>query len=150
MMALGGGWGAPNLPADAPLGSTLPAQTPMLQYSPVPAARIDAARLRRCCGRATIRFGARMPPSPPSPNAAAGTVDPSTAEFPPLSAVHWPPDAYRRAQLPERVLQFGTGMLLRPLCAASVAAANSAGAFSGRIAVIQSTPQGHARAINAQ
>jgi len=48
------------------------------------------------------------------------------------------------------VLQFGTGMLLRALCAASVDAANTAGAFSGRIAVIQSTPQGHARAINAQ
>jgi len=48
------------------------------------------------------------------------------------------------------VLQFGTGMLLRALCAASVDAANSAGVFSGRIAVIQSTPQGHARAINTQ
>jgi len=48
------------------------------------------------------------------------------------------------------VLQFGTGMLLRALCAASVDAANSAGAFSGRVAVIQSTPQGQARAINAQ
>jgi tagaturonate reductase len=48
------------------------------------------------------------------------------------------------------VLQFGTGMLLRALCAACVDAANSAGAFAGRIAVIQSTPQGHARAINAQ
>jgi len=41
-------------------------------------------------------------------------------------------------------------MLLRALCAASVDAANTAAAFSGRIAVIQSTPQGHARAINAQ
>jgi len=41
-------------------------------------------------------------------------------------------------------------MLLRALCAAFVDAANSAGAFSGRIAVIQSTPQGQARAINAQ
>src|SRR5258708_34000367 len=41
-------------------------------------------------------------------------------------------------------------MLLRALCAAFVDAANSAGAFSGRIAVIQTTPQGQARAINAQ
>jgi tagaturonate reductase len=64
--------------------------------------------------------------------------------------VHWPTGAYRREQLPERVLQFGTGMLLRALCAASVDAANSARAFAGRIAVIQSTPQGHARAINLQ
>jgi len=52
--------------------------------------------------------------------------------------------------LPERVLQFGTGMLLRALCAASVDAANRAGAFNGRIVVVQSTPQGRARAINAQ
>jgi len=48
------------------------------------------------------------------------------------------------------VLQFGTGMLLRALCAASIDAANRAGAFNGRIAVVQSTPQGSAQAINAQ
>ncbi len=75
---------------------------------------------------------------------------PSKVELPRLSAARWPTGAYRREQLPERVLQFGTGMLLRALCAASVDAANSAGVFSGRIAVIQSTPQGHARAINTQ
>jgi len=48
------------------------------------------------------------------------------------------------------VLQFGTGMLLRALCATSVDAANRAGAFNGQIAVVQGTPQGNARAINAQ
>ena len=48
------------------------------------------------------------------------------------------------------MLQFGTGMLLRALCAASVDAANRAGAFNGRIVVVQSTPQGNARAMNAQ
>ncbi|OLD20565.1 MAG: hypothetical protein AUJ01_04010 [Acidobacteria bacterium 13_1_40CM_3_65_5] len=48
------------------------------------------------------------------------------------------------------MLQFGTGMLLRALCAASIDAANRAGAFNGRIVVVQSTPQGHARTINAQ
>ena len=48
------------------------------------------------------------------------------------------------------MLQFGTGMLLRALCAASIDAANRAGAFNGRIAVVQSTPQGSAQAINAQ
>ena len=48
------------------------------------------------------------------------------------------------------MLQFGTGMLLRALCAASVDAANRAGAFNGRIVVVQSTPQGSARAMNAQ
>lgn len=69
-----------------------------------------------------------------------------------MSRAHWPPppDAYRRAELPERVLQFGTGMLLRALCASSVDAANRAGAFNGRIVAVQSTPQGRARAINAQ
>jgi len=48
------------------------------------------------------------------------------------------------------VLQFGTGMLLRALCAASIDTANRAGGFNGRIVVVQSTPQGNARAINAQ
>jgi len=67
-----------------------------------------------------------------------------------LSHAHWPDSAYRRRELPERVLQFGTGMLLRALCAASIDAANRAGAFNGRIVVVQSTPQGHARTINAQ
>jgi len=48
------------------------------------------------------------------------------------------------------VLQFGTGMLLRALCAASVDAANRGGAFNGRIVLVQSTLQGNARAINDQ
>jgi len=48
------------------------------------------------------------------------------------------------------VLQFGTGVLLRALCAASVDAANRAGAFNGRIVVVQSTPRGRARAMNEQ
>ena len=77
-------------------------------------------------------------------------VHASRAQPPRLCAAHWPTGAYRRADLPERVLQFGTGMLLRALCAASVDAANAAGAFSGRIAVVQSTPQGQGRAMNAQ
>jgi tagaturonate reductase len=48
------------------------------------------------------------------------------------------------------VLQFGTGMLLRSLCAAAVDAANGAGAFQGRIVVVQSTSRGNAHALNAQ
>src|SRR3989475_38591 len=120
-----------------------------------PGSRADAARVRRCCGHATFASEPACPRAPwPShdaaPRAAAGPVQPREPEFPRLSAAHWPTGAYRRDQLPERVLQFGTGMLLRALCAAFVDAANSAGAFSGRIAVIQSTPQGHARAINMQ
>jgi len=41
-------------------------------------------------------------------------------------------------------------MLLRALCVTFVDAANAAGAFSGRTVVIQSTPHGQARALNAQ
>ena len=77
-------------------------------------------------------------------------VHASKAELPRLSAAHWPTGAYRREDLPERVLQFGTGMLLRALCATFVDAANTAGTFSGRSVVIQSTPYGQARALNAQ
>ena len=64
--------------------------------------------------------------------------------------IPWSDSAYRRGELPERVLQFGTGMLLRALCAASVDAANRAGRAAGRIVVVQSTPRGHARALNDQ
>ena len=67
-----------------------------------------------------------------------------------MASIRWPNDAYPRRALPERVLQFGTGMLLRALCAAAVDAANRAGRCPGRIVVVQSTPRGHARALNAQ
>jgi tagaturonate reductase len=70
--------------------------------------------------------------------------------MPRLSAAQWPQNDYRRAQLPERVLQFGTGVLLRALSAAAVDAANRAGRFNGRIVVVQSTPSGVASAMNAQ
>jgi len=54
--------------------------------------------------------------------------------------------------LPERVLQFGSGMLLRALCAVAVDSANRTGARAGRIVVVQSTAEGahRARALNAQ
>ncbi len=71
-------------------------------------------------------------------------------DIPRLSGEHWPRSAYPRTELPERVLQFGTGMLLRAVCAACVDEANRAGAFDGRIVVVQSTPQGRANVINAQ
>ena len=74
----------------------------------------------------------------------------ASVRLPAVGRAHWPESAYRREGLPERVLQFGTGMLLRALCAASVDAANRAGAFNGRIIVVQSTPHGNARALNAQ
>ncbi|HTI05179.1 MAG TPA: hypothetical protein VL549_07675 [Gemmatimonadales bacterium] len=50
----------------------------------------------------------------------------------------------------ERVLQFGTGVLLRALVVAAVDAANRAGRGAGRIVVVQSTPSGSAAAMNAQ
>ncbi|HET9706871.1 MAG TPA: tagaturonate reductase [Gemmatimonadales bacterium] len=69
---------------------------------------------------------------------------------PRLVASHWPAGAYPRADLPERVLQFGTGMLLRALSAAAVDASVRQGRAAGRIVVVQSTPQGAASAVNAQ
>jgi len=64
----------------------------------------------------------------------------------------WPASAYARDQLPERILQFGSGMLLRALCVAAVDTANRAGARAGRIVVVQSTAEGasRTRALNAQ
>jgi tagaturonate reductase len=64
----------------------------------------------------------------------------------------WPASAYDRDQLPERVLQFGSGMLLRALCVAAIDAANRAGSRAGRIVVVQSTAEGapRTRAVNAQ
>jgi tagaturonate reductase len=70
--------------------------------------------------------------------------------LPRLSRAHWPADAYRRDALPERVLQFGTGRLLRALVAWAVDTANRAGTFNGRIVAVQSTPHGNANAIRAQ
>ena len=73
--------------------------------------------------------------------------------LPLLTSALWPPaTAYARDQLPERVLQFGSGMLLRALCVAAVDSANRAGARAGRIVVVQSTPEGasRGRALNAQ
>jgi tagaturonate reductase len=74
----------------------------------------------------------------------------SPVHLPRLGGSHWSDTAYRRAALPERVLQFGTGKLLRAVCAASVDAANCQGAFEGRIAIIQSTTLGCAASLMAQ
>ncbi len=67
-----------------------------------------------------------------------------------LTGARWPANAYRRSDLPERVLQFGTGMLLRALVADAVDAANRTGEPAGRIVAVQSTPRGNADALNAQ
>src|SRR5258705_5155574 len=66
--------------------------------------------------------------------------------------MRWPPSASARDQLPGRVLQFGSGMLLRARCVAAVDTANRAGARGGRIVVVPSTAEGasRTRALNAQ
>lgn len=67
--------------------------------------------------------------------------------LPPLTRATWPAHAYARDDLPERVLQFGSGMLLRALCDAAIDAAQA-----GRVVVVHSTAEGasRARALNAQ
>lgn len=51
---------------------------------------------------------------------------------------------------PERVLQFGTGVLLRGLCDYVIDQANQKGVFSGRIAVVKSTNKGSLEAFEQQ
>jgi len=72
--------------------------------------------------------------------------------LPLLTAALWPASGYARDQLPERILQFGSGMLLRALCVAAVDSANRTGARAGRIVVVQSSAEGvpRTRALNAQ
>jgi tagaturonate reductase len=52
--------------------------------------------------------------------------------------------------LPEKVLQFGTGVLLRGLCDYFIDKANKKGIFNGRIVVVKSTDSGGADDFNAQ
>ncbi|QMU28941.1 tagaturonate reductase [Adhaeribacter radiodurans] len=54
------------------------------------------------------------------------------------------------AQLPEKVLQFGTGVLLRGLPDYFIHKANQAGIFNGRIVVVKSTDQGDTSAFEKQ
>ena len=52
--------------------------------------------------------------------------------------------------LPEKVLQFGTGVLLRGLPDYFIDAANKAGIFNGRIVVVKSTSKGDTSAFDKQ
>lgn len=52
--------------------------------------------------------------------------------------------------LPEKVLQFGTGVLLRGLCDYFIDKANKRGVFNGRIVVVKSTDKGGADEFNEQ
>ena len=53
-------------------------------------------------------------------------------------------------QLPEKILQFGTGVLLRGLCDYLVHDANTKGVFNGRIVVVKSTDAGGTDAFKEQ
>lgn len=53
-------------------------------------------------------------------------------------------------ELPEKVLQFGTGVLLRGLPDYFIDAANKAGIFNGRIVVVKSTSKGDTTAFDKQ
>ena len=53
-------------------------------------------------------------------------------------------------QLPEKILQFGTGVLLRGLCDFLVHDANTKGSFNGRIVVVKSTDSGGTDAFESQ
>ena len=72
--------------------------------------------------------------------------------LPSLNRGRWPESSYARDQLPERVLQFGSGMLLRALCDAAIDSANRNGSYAGRVVVVAETAEGasRARALNAQ
>ena len=52
--------------------------------------------------------------------------------------------------LPEKVLQFGTGVLLRGLCDYFIDKANKKGIFNGRVVVVKSTDKGGADDFNEQ
>jgi tagaturonate reductase len=52
--------------------------------------------------------------------------------------------------LPEKILQFGTGVLLRGLCDYIVHQANKRGLFNGRIVVVKSTDAGDTKAFEEQ
>src|SRR4030095_8735791 len=52
--------------------------------------------------------------------------------------------------LPEKVLQFGTGVLLRGLCDYFIDKANRQGIFNGRVVVVKSTDSGDATAFDKQ
>src|SRR5689334_10188822 len=53
-------------------------------------------------------------------------------------------------ELPDKVLQFGTGVLLRGLCDYFIDKANRQGIFNGRVVVVKSTDGGDAGAFEKQ
>ena len=53
-------------------------------------------------------------------------------------------------ELPEKVLQFGTGVLLRGLPDYFIDKANRQGVFNGRVVIVKSTSQGDTSAFDKQ
>src|SRR3954465_2319090 len=53
-------------------------------------------------------------------------------------------------ELPEKVLQFGTGVLLRGLCDYFIDKANRQGIFNGRVVVVKSTDSGDVTSFDEQ
>src|ERR1700712_3958111 len=53
-------------------------------------------------------------------------------------------------ELPEKVLQFGTGVLLRGLPDYFIDKANKQGVFNGRVVIVKSTSQGGTDAFSSQ
>src|ERR1051325_3562476 len=53
-------------------------------------------------------------------------------------------------ELPEKVLQFGTGVMLRALPGYFIDEANRQGIFNGRIVAVKTTPQGDVSAFEKQ
>lgn len=72
----------------------------------------------------------------------------SLAAIPSKNNLHLPPQGY--AQLPERVLQFGTGVLLRGLPDYFIDIANRNGVFNGRVVVVKSTASGGTGEFDSQ
>ena len=60
------------------------------------------------------------------------------------------PDYEKLLALPEKIIQFGTGVLLRGLPDYFVNKANQQGIFNGRIVVVKSTSQGGVDAFTTQ
>jgi tagaturonate reductase len=59
-----------------------------------------------------------------------------------LSRLNLPSNSLSTLTLPEKVLQFGTGVLLRALSDYFIHKANAAGIFGGRVIVVKSTTEG--------
>src|ERR1700759_4165047 len=77
-------------------------------------------------------------------------MKPSSTSLQPLSGSHLVKPPSTVFSLPEKVLQFGTGVLLRGLPDYFIDKANKKGIFNGRVVVVKSTSQGGTDAFAQQ